>query len=36
MDDMRFADVMQRERERLSHERDEIPQSAKGAGKQAH
>ena len=24
MDDMRFADVMQRERERLSHERDEI------------
>jgi hypothetical protein len=24
MDDMRFADVMQRERERLNHERDEI------------
>ena len=24
MDDMRFADVMQRERERLSHERDEL------------
>ena len=24
MDDMRFADVMQRERERLSHDRDEI------------
>jgi hypothetical protein len=24
MDDVRFADVMQRERERLSHERDEI------------